>query len=255
MRCGGLGDRVFRVFAERFSERAVAVVASAMGELAGDSRVQAEAPDVKDSFSRFLTALDSGDPSDMERTLVELYGRLHSAGAKYSKEELHALKARSGYSCISGGIAPLVKAEPFITPEAVVADLGAGNGLQGLLLQRIRPHRRTLQIEISSEMIRVGRILQEVLDIGNDRVEWIRKDIADACFDMADFIYLYRPVRPQGSGAGVYEAIGRRLTACKKNHIIFSVADCLGQFLDESFSVLYSDGHLTCFVRGQRAGG
>lgn len=250
MWCGGPGDKVFSVFGERFSERAVAVVASALGELAEDSRVQAEAPDVKGSFSRFLTTLDSDDPSGMERTLVELYSRVHSAGAKYSEEELQALKARSGYSCISGGIAPLLMAEPFITPEAVVADLGAGNGLQGLLLQRIRPHRRTLQIEISSEMIRVGRILQEVLGIGNDRVEWIRKDIAEACFEVADFIYLYRPVRPQGSGAGVYEAIGRRLSACKKPCMIFSVADCLGPFLDESFSVLHTDGHLTCFVKG-----
>jgi len=79
----------------------------------------------------------------------------------------------------------------FITPDSVVVDLGAGNGLQGLLLQCLSPHRKTLQVELSSEMIRIGRLFQEALGISADRVEWIHDDIVNASIEAADIVYLY----------------------------------------------------------------
>ena len=142
-------------------------------------------------------------------------------------------------------------AKKFIKPESIVADLGAGNGLQGLLLQRICPHRKTLQIELSSELIRLGKIFQESLGISSDRIEWIHDDIVNVSIDTADFIYIYRPAKPIDRGRELYQSIARKLSAGNKPLIIFSVADCLAAFLDKRFSVFYTDGHLTCFIKNR----
>jgi hypothetical protein len=129
-----------------------------------------------------------------------------------------------------------------------VADLGAGNGLQGLLLQCLCPHKKTIQIELSAEMIRIGQIFQQALGVSADRIEWIHDDIVNASIETADFIYLYLPAKPLGGGKEVYDAIAHKISTMKKRVVIFSVADCLSQFTDRQFSVSYMDGHLTCFV-------
>lgn len=222
-------------------------VAGAILKLAADAAVRAELPEIDLYAGRFAAAAKRDDPSAVDSALADLYIRLHSAGARYSPVEQKLLSLRSGYSCYPGGISPLVRAKPHIRPESITADLGAGNGLQGLLLQYLYPHRRTLLIELSAEMIRIGRIFQQVLGIGKDRVEWINDDIAAAPFEAADFIYLYRPAKPIGEGCDIYGSIARRLAAVRKPLVVFSVADCLGKFLDDGFSVFHTDGHLTCF--------
>ncbi|MFZ6017129.1 MAG: hypothetical protein ACOYU0_05900 [Nitrospirota bacterium] len=233
----------------RFSEKQMATIAQAILELATDNTIQTELPDDIDQHVRsFMAALEEEDPLTLECALINLYIRLHSAGSRYSPSEKRFLKKRNSYLCHPGGLSPLILAGPFIKPESVVADLGAGNGLQGLLLQRLYPHRKTLQIELSAEMIRVGRILQQALWISDERVEWINGDIADITID-ADFIYIYRPARPLDGGEELYQSIACRLGAMHKPLVIFSVADCLGKFLDKGFSIFYSDGHLTCFSK------
>ena len=129
----------------------------------------------------------------------------------------------------------------------MVADFGAGNGLQCLLMQKLYPHRKTIQIEISSQAIVAGQQLQGWLGIEKERVEWRAMDVLDASTSGMNFIYLYRPVRPDGPGRGFYERFAGDLEASPQEVVIFSIADCLRGFLTERFQVFYSDGQLTCY--------
>ncbi|HET6515055.1 MAG TPA: hypothetical protein VFG09_07840 [Thermodesulfovibrionales bacterium] len=232
-----------------FPEQGMGTIARAIFGLAADATTQSYLSGIGSSLRGFLTALKGDDPSAAEQALVALYVCLHRAGSTYSASERKVLATGNGYSCHPGGLSPLIMAKSFIRPDSVVADLGAGNGLQGLLLQRIRPHRRTLQIELSAEMIRVGQIFQRALGISADRVEWINDDIRNVDLERADFIYIYRPVKPFDGGCDIYRTIAYRLSVIRKQLTILSVADCLAEFLDDSFSLSYTDGHLTCFTK------
>jgi len=233
----------------KFPEKQMIIIAQTLIELATNSAVQAELPDIDQYVNNFMAAMEEGDLILLEYSIVNLYTQLHSAGSKYSTSEKELLKKRSGYLSYPGGLSPIIMAKQYIRPESIVADLGAGNGLQGLLLQHIYPHRRTLQVELSAEMIRIGRIFQQALGISTDRIEWIHDDIVNVSIEDADFIYIYRPARPLDSGNELYQAISHKLAAINKPLVIFSVADCLAKFLDKRFSIFYTDGHLTCFVK------
>lgn len=230
------------------SEQSPAITKSLLG-LATNAAVQKEFPELDRYAKNLEDALESGDIALVEISLLSLYTRLHGAGSGYSPREREQLSKRKGYACYPGGLSPLVKAVQFIGPDSVVTDLGAGNGLQGLLLQRICPHRKTIQVEISSQLIRVGRMFQQALGIDADRVEWIHDDIVRVSVEEADFVYLYLPAKPLDGGREVYEAIARTLSMAEKPRVIFSIADCLAGFLGREFSVAYTDGHLTCFVK------
>jgi hypothetical protein len=229
------------------SEKQITIITQALLKLASNRAVQAELPDVDQYVKNFMTEREKEDLTLREYALLYLYARLHSAGSTYSPSEYELFKKRNAYSCHPGGLSPLILAEQFIKPESVIADLGAGNGLQGLLLQCLYPHRKTLQIELSSELIRVGRIFQGILGISDDRIEWVHGDIINVSLGAVDFIYLYRPVRPLEGGKEVYHTIANKLSAINKPFVVFSVADCLAEFLDKRFSIFYSDGHLTCY--------
>jgi len=230
-----------------FSEKQIAIITQSLLKLASNRAVQAELPDVDQYMKNFMTEREKGDPTLQEYALLYLYARLHSAGSTYSPSEYELFKKRNAYSCHPGGLSPLILAEQFIKPESVIADLGAGNGLQGLLLQCLYPHHKTLQIELSSELIRVGRIFQGILGISDERIEWVHDDIINVSLESVDFIYLYRPVRPLEGGKQVYHTIANKLSLINKSLVVFSVADCLAEFLDKRFSIFYSDGHLTCY--------
>ncbi len=236
----------------RFPEKEMVPIVEALLDLARNDEVCSELPDIHCNVNDFMKAAGAGDILGLESAAIKLYLSLHGAGSAYSSSERQTLGLKGGYSCISGGLSPLIMARKFINPASVVADLGAGNGLQGLLLQRLCPHKRTLQIEISSEMIRVGRIFQRALGIGDERIEWINNDIADVSLESVDFVYIYRPARPSDRGSELYRAIALKLEAIRKPVVIFSVADCLSGFLDKSFTVYYTDGHLTCFSKQSR---
>ncbi|MFZ3136989.1 MAG: hypothetical protein WA126_06315 [Thermodesulfovibrionales bacterium] len=231
------------------SRKQTTTIIKSLLKLATDSIVQAEIPDLNCYVKNLSSALREGDSSSLERDLLNLYTQLHRAGSEYSPYERKLLTERKGYSCYPGGLSPLFKAVQFIRPESIVADLGAGNGLQGLLLQCLSPHRKTIQIEISSEMIRIGRIFQQALGISDDRIEWIHDDIINVSIETADFIYIYLPAKPLEGGKEVYKAITNKLSMMNRPLVIFSVADCLAKFLNGQFSIFYTDGHLTCFVK------
>jgi hypothetical protein len=231
------------------SRKQTSIVLESLLKLATDSIVQAEIPNLDCYVKNLSNALIGNDPSSLEGALLKLYERFHGAGAVYSPYERDLLLERRGYSCHPGGLSPLIKAVQFVRPESIVADLGAGNGLQGLLLQCLSPHQKTIQIEISSEMIRIGRIFQQALGISNDRIEWIHDDIMNVSIETADFIYIYLPAKPLERGKELYEALANKLIMMNSPLVIFSVADCLAKFLDGQFSIFYSDGHLTCFMK------
>jgi hypothetical protein len=232
-----------------FVDRHTASIAKALITLATDSNVKSKLPSV-DHYARvFLAAIKRDNELELETALTGLYTCLHQAGTRYSPSEKACLKSKEGYASYPGGFSPLIRAEPFIGPDTVVADLGAGNGLQGLLFQYLYPHRMTVQIELSAEMIRVGRILQNALMISEDLIKWIHDDLVNVSIENVDFVYIYRPARPLKGGSEVYREVAGKLMEGNKSRVVFSIADCLAGYLDEHFSVIHSDGHLTCFKK------
>jgi len=178
---------------------------------------------------------------------LELYCHLHMHEAPYTDAERRLVRSTGGYWCHAGGLSPLLRAGPWVGPDTVSADLGAGNGLQGLLLQRLYPHRRTILVEISSRMVEIGRSLQAWLRIAADRVEWVVGDVRGFSLEGVDFLYLYRPLRPEGPGREFYRRLASELERAHRPVVVFSVADCLAGFLGPRFERFAFDGHLACF--------
>jgi len=217
--------------------------------LAKDKELGRSYPEIVQCADELKELESTSDEDSQEIAFLNLYCAIHGAGSRYSSDERLQLDNKKGYFNHPGGISPLMKAESFIQSDAIVADLGAGNGLQGLLFQYLYPHKRTIQIELSAEMIAIGQQFQAILDIPPDKVEWINDDIIHIPLDNIDFLYLYRPSRPMESGVQLYQTISKKLQARKKALTIFSIADCLKDYLDSQFSMFYSDGHLTCFQK------
>jgi hypothetical protein len=197
--------------------------------------------------NRLETVTLSGNGEEIEEACLELYAHVHMNQAPYTSEERRRMDEAGGYWNHAGGLSPILKAKPWIKPETVSADFGAGNGLQGLLLQLLYPHAKTVQIEISSRMADVGESLRDWLGIAPDRVDWIIDDVLNVSATGYDFIYLYRPVRPEGTGRDFYTRFAREVEAEEHSPVIFSIADCLKDYLSDRYEVFYGDGHLTCF--------
>jgi hypothetical protein len=204
-------------------------------------------PDFQNLQRIFLRSLGSAQADPVEEAFLNLYCHLHGHEAPYSAGERQRMDELGGYWCHAGGLSPILKAGEHIGPATVSADFGAGNGLQGLLLQKLYPHARTIQIEISSRMVAWGKELQQWLGIDPDKVQWVAGDVLEYSPRGIDFIYLYRPVRPEGPGRRFYEKFAAELSVSPGPVIIFSIADCLAPFVSGNFEVFYSDGHLTCF--------
>jgi hypothetical protein len=196
-------------------------------------------------------ALDGDDGDDLEEAFLSLYCHVHGHEAPYTPQERQRVDRTGGYWCHAGGISPILKAAPHIHRHTVSADYGAGNGLQALLMQWLYPHLRTVQIEISSRMVDAGRHLQRWLGIADGRVQWRVADVCEVLPRGMGFIYLYRPVRPEGEGRRFYEMLASELAQTRHEVVIFSVADCLRSFLPPQLEVFYSDGHLTCYRRAK----
>lgn len=201
-----------------------------------------------------LRAASGDDAEALEEALLTLYAHLHGHEAPYTTEERRRVDEIGGYWCHAGGLSPILKAGEHLRADSVSADFGAGNGLQGLLMQVLQPHRLTVQIEISSRMVEAGRELQAWLGVPTDRVRWVVGDVLDHSPEGLDFIYLYRPVRPVGEGRLFYERFVAAIEEQQREVVIFSIADCLREFVSERFEVFYGDGHLTClrFRGGER---
>jgi hypothetical protein len=203
---------------------------------------------------RFLAAIQGSDGEALEEAFLLLYAQIHGYEVPYTARERDRVIETGGYLSHVGGLSPILKAAPFITPETVSGDFGAGNGLQGLLMQTLTPHAKTVQIEISSRMAEAGRLLQAWLGVPEERVDWVVADVSEVSPAGMGFVYLYRPVRPNGPGEGFYRSFAAQLEASRKPVVVFSVADCLRPYLSTAFEVVFSDGHLTCFRRDETRG-
>jgi len=195
------------------------------------------------------TAAVGDDGERLEEALLELYAHLHGHEAPYTPEERARVDATGGYWGHAGGLSPVLLAADLVGPGWVSADLGAGNGLQLLLLQLLAPHAGSVQIEIASRMLEAGRALQRWLGIDEGRVEWRHADVTTCELPVCDLLYLYRPVRLVGGGRHYYEKLAAELAARDPAPVILSVADCLVQFLPDEFERFYFDGHLAGFRR------
>jgi hypothetical protein len=98
-------------------------------------------------------------------------------------------------------------------------------------------------------MIKIGRSLQRWLEIPDHRIEWRNEDVLETHLGGWNFVYLYRPVRPNGPGGSFYNRLAATLAQEPGEVVVFSIADCLGDFLPPSFSRFYDDGHLACYRR------
>lgn len=197
-------------------------------------------------------AMAAGDGEAAEEAALELYAHLHMHQAPYTRAERRTMDAAGGYWAHAGGLSPVLRAAGWIRPDTVAIDLGAGNGLQGLLLQLLHPHACTIQVEISRRMVAIGRCLQRWLGIPPERVWWVAGDIRAVRIRGIDFVYLYRPLRPEGPGREFYRGLAADLEVSPRPPVVFSIADCLGGFLPPSFEQVASDGHLTIWRRHDR---
>ena len=76
-----------------------------------------------------------GTGEEIEDAFLELYAHVHMNEAPYTSDERRQMDEAGGYWNHAGGLSPILKAGPWINPDTISADFGAGNGLQGLLLQ------------------------------------------------------------------------------------------------------------------------
>ncbi len=218
-----------------------------LGGLADHPELVADFPEFPTLRDVFIDACAGDDPEVLEERFLELYAHLHMHEAPYTRGERQRVDASGGYWAHAGGLSPILKAGSWIHPSTRSVDLGAGNGLQGLLMQCLYPHHRCVQVEISGVMTEIGRRLQQRLEIPNDRVEWRVDDVLETPLGGWGFVYLYRPVRPVGPGRRFYEKLSAALSLEPGEVVIFSIADCLKDFLPASFNCFHTDGHLTCY--------
>jgi len=227
-------------------------VLSRLGSLFDELAARPAIDGIVPSFTRFhrelLVARAGGSEDDVETALGRLYCVVHGSGGAYASEEREEFERLGGYWCHAGGLEPLHLAAPHLGPATRLADYGAGNGLQGLLLQHLYPHRLTTLIELGGPMIDQGRRLQSLLGIPGDRVRWVHSSIMDVSPREFDVIYLYRPVRPEGAGRAFYEMFSREVALADHPVTIISVADCLKDFLPAAFSLLHDDGQVLIFA-------
>ncbi len=234
---------------EKRRRRLHAVLARSFFALQEEAEVRQRYPELTGLLEELSGSLDGGDPDEVEGRLAAIYILLHGKSMEYAPSERREMDRWGGYWCHAGGFAPFLHAAPYLHAETRFADYGAGNGLQGLLFQRLYPHAKTTQIELSGPMIEEGKSLQQWMGIPEEKVEWIHGNILEVPPDRFDFIYLYLPLRAKGPGKLFYERFARSLAESDHPVTIFSIADCLKDFLDESFEIFFDDGQLTCFRR------
>lgn len=235
------------IFDDPSTKESLLKIEEAFLKIVSDKTVLREFPELEEPAADYEKHRQSGYNDETELSFLNLYCQIHRTGSVYSESERRQLDGKHGYFNHPGGISPLLKSRPYITNTSVVADLGAGNGLQGLLFQYLYPHKQTELIELSAEMIRIGKLFQQALQIPEQSINWVNDNILNVSLDHIDFLYLYRPSKPIKNGVKLYHNLQKKLNNREKSITIFSIADCLKDYLANSYKEFYNDGHLTCF--------
>jgi len=225
----------------------LAAIGAVFDRMAAAPAIEEVVPGFREAHRALAAARAGADGDELEARLAACYCLAHGSGGAYAGEERREFDRLGGYWCHAGGFEPLALAGPFITPETRLADFGAGNGFQGMLLQLLHPHRSTTLVEIGGPMIEQGRRLRQLLGIPEGRVRWLHASVTEVSPAGFDVVYLYRPLRPTGPGRAFYEVFARDLAGAGHPVTVVSVADCLKDFLPPSFRVLHDDGQVAVF--------
>lgn len=233
-----------------FNASEAGLIEQALLELSADARISAMSPDVALAREAYMEARGCRSAPVIERdcALLELYLCLHRLGTRYEEHEAQQLRAQSGCANQPSGLWPLMVASRLMTERACFADLGCGNGLQGLLLQRLQPHRLTIQVELASSLVQTGKLMQQVFGIAEARVQWHCCDIAHAPVQEANLYYIYRPSKPHGQGHALYQGILQKLCCKESGAVVLSVANCMPA--PEGARELYRDDTVTLLHLG-----
>ena len=215
-------------------------VEEALLKLSASPEVVGLVPEAKAWREHLLGAKKDGDLEEREYALLELYRTLHTAGSGYSKEEQERLNQQKGLHGLSGGLMPLFLAARLMDETTRMVDLGAGNGLQGILLQRLAPHAHTLQVELSSSHVAMGKLFQKVSGVPQSRMDWHIGDLFKAELGTPHLIYLYRPVRPSEVTKPLYQKLAKTMETMEPAPTIVSVADCLTPHFSQNHHPLYA---------------
>ncbi len=235
------------IFDDPQTKESLSKIEKAFLKISSDPKILVEFPFLEKTAREYSELASQGYNDDTELAFLNLYCDIHGAGSGYTESEREVLDDKHGYFNHPGGISPLLRAKQYLKQHHVSADLGAGNGLQGLLFQYLYPHEKTIQIELSGELIRIGKMFQAALEIPEEKIQWINDDILNIDLAHIDFLYLYRPSKPIKSGITLYENLKIKLNNRSKPLTIFSIADCLKDYLNSDYKEFYNDGHLTCF--------
>lgn len=232
-----------------YLEKDVYKIEQALTKIAKSEIVKVKVPDSLNCLDDLKKGIKEEDIKMRESALIELYIALHQGGRGYSDKEEELLKEKRGLKGLPGGILPVIIASHLIEEDYVFVDLGAGNGLQGLLLQYIFPHRLTRQIELAKAHLDTGSIYENQLGFDEKKILYENIDILSGDFSNVDFIYMYRPVRPIDSGLEFYKNLYNKLKQIKKPHFILSVADCFEPFLGQEYKKIYENEFLKVFKK------
>jgi hypothetical protein len=230
-----------------FNEKMILEFENVLIKIASFGAVYNICPDSVLLKNQLLYAKKNNDTDKRESLLIELYLALHKAGAGYSRSENKVLENKKGLKWLPGGLMPLVFASFIIKPGDVFIDLGCGNGLQGILLKMVAPHKKTRQIELSKKYLETGNIFVEALGLDKPGFSFENNDIGAVDVSDADFIYMYRPARPMGEGKLFYENLAEKFSRIKKNFYLLSVADCFEPFIKSKYIKIYSNDFLSIF--------
>ena len=197
-----------------------------------------------------LDAAGRRDAAEFDDALNALYAHLAIRPEGYTPSERARVAAAGGYWAHAGGVTALLIAARWTAHTTTALDVGAGTGLQGLLLQCLAPHRLTLQVEIARHLVSTGRVLQRWLGVPDHRVAWAVADVTDLRVRGIELVYLYRPVRPDHpDGRRFYQRLAADLRADPTTVTVVSVADTLAPLLEPDFEVVHADGQVTCLRR------
>lgn len=224
-----------------FLEKGVTKIEEALLKISKSERVSKAFPLINEKAMELKTAKNV---DERELAFIELYIALHQAGVGYTEKEEKLLNGRRGLKGLPGGILPVILCSHLMKKDYVFADLGAGNGLQGLLLQYLFPHKQTRQIEFSASHLETGRLYMDALELDKESLSFEQGDILDSKLGDIDLIYMYRPARPMEEGILFYEKLSEKLALKKEPFILVSVADCFEKYIKTDFKKLFESEFL-----------
>ncbi|PID78457.1 MAG: hypothetical protein CSA42_00315 [Gammaproteobacteria bacterium] len=242
-------DKSFGYFkTELFFEPGIELVEKALIKIALDKNIISKIPGAFELAEKLSQVQNQQNFEERETLLIDLYLLLHKFGCGYSDMEQNFISEKKGIKWLPGGIMPIILTSYLMNEDYVFADLGAGNGLQGLILQSISPHKKTRLIEISESHLMAGRAYAKALGFNNESILFENNDILSSDFKDIDIFYMYRPARPMNGGKNFYIRLSEKFEQMEKEFFLVSVADCFEPFIKQDCLTVYSNEFMKVFL-------